>query len=114
MIVLGSIFLLDNHNQTNPTKAAKAITKKEFAELFTPFGSNGNPKTVLFKFSAAKSLSDPPLCSKNAQKTIENNIKLFNSVYDLFKLEHPNPRPSQESFPIEIQLDPNIYQKTEE
>jgi hypothetical protein len=47
-------------------------------------------------------------------RTFEENLKLFNSIHDLFKLENPNTRPSQESFPTEIQIDPNIYDKTEE
>jgi len=47
-------------------------------------------------------------------RTFEENLKLFNSIHDLFKLENPNTRPSKESFPTEIQIDPNIYNKTEE
>jgi hypothetical protein len=47
-------------------------------------------------------------------RTFEENLKLFNLIHDLFKLENPNTRPSQESFPIEIQIDHNIYNKTEE
>jgi hypothetical protein len=47
-------------------------------------------------------------------RSIEDNFKLFEHVHELFKLENPNPKPSQDSFPIEIQLDPNIYGKTEE
>ena len=58
--------------------------KNEFAELFTPFGSKVILKTVLFKFSAAKSLNEPPLCSKNAQKTTENNIKITAAINFLF------------------------------
>lgn len=46
-------------------------------------------------------------------RSIEDNFKLFEHVHELFKLENPNPKPSQDSFPIEIQLDPNIYDKTE-
>ena len=46
-------------------------------------------------------------------RSIEDNFKLFEYVHELFKLENPNPKPSQDSFPIEIQLDPNIYDKTE-
>ena len=44
-------------------------------------------------------------------RTFEENLKLFNSIHELFKLEYPNPKPSSEQFPIEIQLDPNIYEK---
>lgn len=82
-MVLGSIFLLDSQSHTNPTKAAKAITKKEFAELFTPFGLNSTPATVLFKLFAANKLKEPPLCSKKAQKTIEKriNTKAANNFY---------------------------------
>jgi CRISPR/Cas system-associated exonuclease Cas4 (RecB family) len=47
-------------------------------------------------------------------RSIEDSFKLFQNVHELFKVENPNPKPSQESFPIEIQLDPNIYDKTEE
>ena len=46
-------------------------------------------------------------------RTFEENLKLFNSIHELFKLEYPNPKPSSEQFPIEIQLDPNIYEKTQ-
>jgi hypothetical protein len=44
-------------------------------------------------------------------RTFEENLRLFNSIHELFKLEYPNPKPSSEQFPIEIQLDPNIYEK---
>jgi len=47
-------------------------------------------------------------------RTFEENLRLFNSIHELFKLEYPNPKPSSEQFPIEIQLDPNIYEKTQE
>ena len=47
-------------------------------------------------------------------RTFEENLKLFNSIHELFKLEYPNPKPSSEQFPIEIQLDPNIYEKIQE
>ena len=47
-------------------------------------------------------------------RTFKENLKLFNSIHELFKLEYPNPKPSSEQFPIEIQLDPNIYEKTQE
>ena len=49
-----------------------------------------------------------------AAKIKAENLKLFNSIHELFKLEYPNPKPSSEQFPIEIQLDPNIYEKTQE
>lgn len=47
-------------------------------------------------------------------RTFEENLRLFNSIHELFKLEYPNPKPSSEQFPIEIQLDPNIYEKIQE
>jgi hypothetical protein len=46
-------------------------------------------------------------------RSIEDSFKLFEHVHELFKLENPNPQPTQDSFPIEIQLDPNIYDKNE-
>ena len=64
--------------------AAKTITNNEFAALFTPFGSNFTPKTVLFKLLVAKALNEPPLCSKKAQKTTENNIKITAAINFLF------------------------------
>jgi hypothetical protein len=45
--VFGSIFFV-HQIHTKPTKAAKSITKNEFAELFT-IGIKVIPKTVLFK-----------------------------------------------------------------
>jgi hypothetical protein len=74
-MVLGSIFLLLMNSHTIPSSAAKATTKTELAELLTPLGSSLTPKTVFFKFSEAKALNDPPLCSKKAQNTMENKIK---------------------------------------
>ena len=47
-------------------------------------------------------------------RSFEENLKIFNNIHDLFKLENPNPQPVEEQFPIEIQLDPNIYGKTQE
>ena len=73
--VFGSLFLLLNQIQSIPSNGAKIITNNELAELFTPFGSNFNPSTVLSRLFAAKRLSHPPLCSKNAQKKIEKMIK---------------------------------------
>jgi ATP-dependent exoDNAse (exonuclease V) beta subunit len=46
-------------------------------------------------------------------RNIEDNFKLFEHVHELFKLENPNPKPNIDTYPIEIQLDPNIYDKTE-
>ena len=47
-------------------------------------------------------------------RTIEDNFKLFEHVHELFKLENPDPKPNSDQYPIEIQLDPNIYDKIEE
>jgi ATP-dependent exoDNAse (exonuclease V) beta subunit len=37
-------------------------------------------------------------------RSIEDNLKSFKSVYELFKLEHPAHRPNAEALPTEIQL----------
>lgn len=47
-------------------------------------------------------------------RSLEDNFKLFEHVHELFKLENPNPKPTSNQYPIEIQLDPNIYGKIEE
>jgi hypothetical protein len=47
-------------------------------------------------------------------RTIEDNFKLFEHVHELFKLENPNPRPSSEQFPMEIQISSDIYDKNKE
>lgn len=47
-------------------------------------------------------------------RSIEDNFKLFEHVHELFKLENPDPKPNSDQYPIEIQLDPNIYDKIEE
>ena len=41
------------------------------------------------------------------EKNIEENFKIFQYIYELYKLEHPNPTPTSEQFPTEIQIDPN-------
>tara|TARA_R110000868_G_scaffold358338_1_gene620048 strand:+ start:37 stop:837 length:801 start_codon:yes stop_codon:yes gene_type:complete len=46
-------------------------------------------------------------------RSLEDNFKLFEHVHELFKLENPNPKPTSDQYPIEIQLDPNIYDKIE-
>ena len=51
------------------------ITKRELAELLTPFGFNFIPAKLWSKLFSANKAKDPPLCSKKAQKTIEKNIK---------------------------------------
>lgn len=42
------------------------------------------------------------------ERSIEENLKLFNYIYELYKLDHPDPKPSAEQFPTEVQIDPNI------
>ena len=44
-------------------------------------------------------------------RPFEENLKLFHNIHELFKLEYPSPSPTSENFPIEIQIDPNIYDK---
>ena len=39
-----------------------------------------------------------------SDKSIEENWDLFNKVYDLYKLENPNPEPSFNQFPVSVQL----------
>lgn len=42
------------------------------------------------------------------EKSIEDNFKLFGYIHELYKLEHPNPKPTDEQLPIEIQISPDI------
>jgi hypothetical protein len=44
-------------------------------------------------------------------RSIEDNLKLFDSIHGLYKLEHPNPKPNPEQYPMEVQIDLNIYDK---
>jgi hypothetical protein len=39
-----------------------------------------------------------------SSRTIDENLKLFNNIYDLFKLENPNFDPNPEALPMEVQL----------
>ena len=39
-----------------------------------------------------------------SERSIEDNLTLFHSIHNLFKLENPNPRPSSEQYPTEIQI----------
>jgi hypothetical protein len=39
-------------------------------------------------------------------KSIEENLKLFGYIHELYKLEHPEPKASNEQFPTEIQIVP--------
>ena len=74
-MVLGSDFLFASQIQRSPTSAENAMTKTEFAVLFKTLGSIGMCNTVPCKLFSANRLKDPPLCSKNAQKTIEKKMK---------------------------------------
>ena len=79
--VLGSKFRFAIAIQMIPTKAAKMMTNKELAALFTPLGSRViMPKNLSFKLLAANKLKDPPACSKMAQKITENNIILGTEI----------------------------------
>jgi len=42
------------------------------------------------------------------EKSIEENLKLFGYIHELYKLEHPEPKPSDEQIPTEIQISPDI------
>jgi hypothetical protein len=46
-----------------------------------------------------------------SSRSIEDNLKLFDSIHGLYKLEHPNPKPNPEQYPMEVQIDLNIYDK---
>lgn len=39
-----------------------------------------------------------------SDKTIEENFKIFEYVHELYKLEHPDPKPISDQFPTEIQI----------
>jgi hypothetical protein len=39
-----------------------------------------------------------------SDKSIEENLKIFQYVHELYKLEHPDPKPVSEHFPTEIQI----------
>jgi hypothetical protein len=41
-------------------------------------------------------------------KSIEENLKIFEYIHELYKLEHPNPTPKSNDFPTEIQIEPTI------
>ena len=42
------------------------------------------------------------------ERTIEDNLKLFEYIHELYKLEHPNVKPTSEHFPLEIQINQDI------
>ena len=68
--------MLAIHTQSKPRSGLNKITKRELLVLFTTFGSIVIPTREYVKFFSANKLSEPPLCSKNAQNTIENRIKI--------------------------------------
>ena len=37
-------------------------------------------------------------------RTIDENFRLFEHIHELYKLEHPNPKPTSNNFPTEIQI----------
>jgi len=38
-------------------------------------------------------------------RTIDENMELFLKIYDLYKLENPNDKPSTNEFPTSVQLE---------
>ena len=42
------------------------------------------------------------------KKSIEENIRLFEHIHELYKLENPNVKPTSEQFPTEIQISSDI------
>lgn len=42
------------------------------------------------------------------EKSIGENLKLFSYIHELYKLENPNPKPSDEQIPTEIQIIPDV------
>jgi len=48
-----------------------------------------------------------------SDRSIEDNFELFKSIHNLYKLEHPNPKPSADQYPTEVQIGCNIYDKTQ-
>jgi len=42
------------------------------------------------------------------ERSIEDNLKLFEHIHELYKLEHPNVKPTSEHFPLEIQISQDI------
>ena len=43
-----------------------------------------------------------------SEKSLKENIKLFGYIHELYKLEHPEVKPTFEQFPTEVQIDPGI------
>jgi hypothetical protein len=42
------------------------------------------------------------------ERAIEDNLKLFEYIHELYKLEHPDVKPTSEHFPLEIQINRDI------
>jgi hypothetical protein len=42
------------------------------------------------------------------EKSIDENLKIFGYIHELYKLEHPAPKPTSEQFPTEIQINSDI------
>ncbi len=42
------------------------------------------------------------------ERAIEDNLKLFEYIHELYKLEHPDIKPTSEHFPLEIQINRDI------
>ena len=42
------------------------------------------------------------------ERAIEDNLKLFEYIHELYKLEHPDIKPTSEHFPLEIQINQDI------
>src|SRR6218665_1656610 len=57
-----------------PISGANRIMNREFAELFTVVGLIFNPNNECCRLLFANNESEPPACSKIAQKTTENKI----------------------------------------
>ena len=81
--MFGSIFLPDIHTQSKPINGLNNITNNEFEVLLTTLGSMCNPSRLKDRLFSANNANDPPLCSKKAQKTIENTIKI-NAAINFF------------------------------
>jgi hypothetical protein len=43
-----------------------------------------------------------------SDKSIDENLKIFGYIHELYKLEHPNPQPLDSNFPTEIQIKPVV------
>lgn len=43
-----------------------------------------------------------------SERTVGENLKLFEYIHELYKLEHPDPKPTSEQFPTEIQINSSI------